>query len=361
MADIVYGVSGEGSGHSSRSRVIISHLIRMGHRVKVVSYDRGYRNLQDDFDVFETEGLHISSQDNKVSLTKTLVDNLKRLPEGRKKLRDLRKRLFKPAAPDCVFTDFEPMTSFLANHYDIPLVTIDNQHRMRYMDYPYPPRLKKERLVTESVIRAMVPKPDLSLVTSFYFGKVKNERTFVFPPILREEILGLRPERKEHILVYLTSGFNSFLELLPRYAREHFIVYGYNKEEHSGNITFRQPSRQGFLEDLASCKAVMATAGFTLMTESLYLRKPYLALPMRGQYEQELNGYLLAKLRYGVNARHIKPEIISGFLYHLPDFSKQLTGYRAEDNGAIKARIDQLLQEDCARLKQYHRRRTPAK
>ncbi len=75
----------------------------------------------------------------------------------------------------------------------------------------------------------------------------------------------------------------------------------------------------------------MATAGFTLLTESLYLRKPYLALPMRGQFEQELNGHLLEKLQYGANVRRISPETIGNFLYRLPDFSERLKGYRAED------------------------------
>ena len=94
MANIVYGVSGEGSGHSSRSREMITHLEQLGHVVKVVSYDRGYRNLRDDFDVFETEGLHISSSDNKVSKVKTFTENLKRLSKGHKKLQELRKEIF---------------------------------------------------------------------------------------------------------------------------------------------------------------------------------------------------------------------------------------------------------------------------
>ena len=38
MARIVYGVSGEGSGHSSRAREMIPHLERAGHRVRVVTY-----------------------------------------------------------------------------------------------------------------------------------------------------------------------------------------------------------------------------------------------------------------------------------------------------------------------------------
>ena len=82
MARIVYGVSGEGSGHNSRSCEIISYLELNGHTVKVVSYDRGYRNLRDTFDVFKTEGLYISSEDNPVSKLKTLTENLQKLPEG---------------------------------------------------------------------------------------------------------------------------------------------------------------------------------------------------------------------------------------------------------------------------------------
>ena len=356
MANIIYGVSGEGFGHSSRAREMLSHLVKSGHTVKVVSYDRGYRSLKEDFDVFETAGLHITSADNKVSIGKTFTDNLKKLPDGQKKLRALRHELFKKFKPHCVITDFEPMTAYLAHHYKVPLISIDNQHRMRYMKYPCPPKLRKERLITESVIRGMVPKPDVSLVTSFYFGEPKNKRTFIFPPILRKEVLALEPKNGNHILVYLTSGFESFLDLLKDFTREQFVVYGYNRDEQVGNFIFKAPSREGFLADLASCKAVMATAGFTLMTESLYLRKPYLALPMRGQFEQELNGHLLEKLQYGANVRHISSEAIGNYLYHLPDFSEKLKEYRAEDNRAITAKLDELLMNDCTLLKKHHRK-----
>ena len=113
MAKIVYGVAGEGSGHSSRSREMLTHLQDLGHRLIVVSYDRGYANLKDDFDVFETEGLHIASLDNRVSRVKTFTDNLQRLPKGHKKLQMLRKEVLKQFQPDCVITDFEPMTAYL--------------------------------------------------------------------------------------------------------------------------------------------------------------------------------------------------------------------------------------------------------
>ena len=102
MTKIVYGVSGEGSGHSSRSREMLTHLRDLGHDLMVVSYDRGYANLKDDFEVFETEGLHIASLDNRVSRVKTFTDNLQRLPKGHKKLQLLRKDVFKKFQPDFV-------------------------------------------------------------------------------------------------------------------------------------------------------------------------------------------------------------------------------------------------------------------
>lgn len=358
MAKIVYGVSGEGSGHSSRAREMITHIKGLGHSVKVVSYDRGYRNLKDDFEVFENEGLHIASLDNKVSKVKTFTDNLKRISKGHKSLMALRKHIFKAFKPDCVITDFEPMTAYLANHYDLPLITIDNQHRFRYMQYECPSYLKNDQLLTENIIRAMVPRPDVSLVTTFYYGEVKNDRTFLFPPILRREVLDLKPTSGKNILVYLTSGFESFVDLLKTFSREQFLVYGYDKDDRDGNIQYKPFSEDGFLKDLAASRAVMATAGFTLMTESLHLRKPYLALPMVGQFEQELNAIFLEQLKYGMNLRKVGAEAIGHFLYSIPDFKKQLRRYQAKDNSEIKEKLEELLTNNSALAKTFHQKRT---
>lgn len=358
MARIVYGVSGEGSGHSSRAREMASHLRERGHHLWMVSYDRGYRNLKDDFDVFENEGLTIRSEDNKVSIVQTFTENLKRLPTGHRSLQALRRKLFKEFEPDAVITDFEPMTAYLANHYDLPLVTIDNQHRMRYVDYECPPDLKLESRVSKNIIRAMVPRPDVSLVTTFSFGETSNQRTFMFPPILQRAVLELSPCTGEHILVYLTSGFESLLDELKRFRREHFLVYGYDRSDQDGVLTYKPFSREGFLSDLAGCKAVIATAGFTLISEALHLKKPYCALPMLGQFEQQLNAFQLDQLGYGKDASNATPEAIGDFLYQLPDYQGQLTDYRSSDNREIKQKLDELLADDASLAREFHQKRS---
>jgi len=354
VARIIYGVAGEGSGHSSRAREIATHLISAGHALRIVTYGQGIKNLSDDFQVHETEGLHFATSDNKVNIARTIIENLSRLPRGSRRALGVRK-LFKEYSPDCAITDFEPMTAYFANHYDIPLVTIDNQHRMRYMEYPCPRNLRADALAAETVIRAIVPKPDISLVTTFYFGKVKNDRTFLFPPILRREVLSIRPEAGKTVLVYLTRAFDTFLRHLGQFAREQFTVYGTERRGKEANVEFKGPSREGFLKDLANSKAVIATAGFTLMTESLYLRKPYMALPMKGQFEQELNGLLLADLGYGKNCRRTTAEAIGDFLYRIPDYRRKLAKYRRRNNDEILKKVDELLADDCALARQCHR------
>src|SRR6266700_4083244 len=57
MANILYGVNGEGSGHSTRALEVLSHLQARGHTLHVASFDRGLRNLQGHFEVTEIYGL----------------------------------------------------------------------------------------------------------------------------------------------------------------------------------------------------------------------------------------------------------------------------------------------------------------
>lgn len=333
-----------------------AYLQSRGHTVRMVSYDRGLRNLRDRFDVTETAGLHIANKDNRVSVPRTVTENIAKLPAFRRSLGAVRRTLFTEYRPDAVITDFEPLTAYLAWYCKVPLISLDNQHRMRYMESPCPQGLAKDAQLTKLVIRMMVPRPAVSLATTFYFGKVKNDHTFLFPPILRDDVRAITPARGEHVLVYLSFGFDSFLDRLRALPDRQFVVYGYDRTAQEGNLAFRPFSRDGFLRDMASSAAVIATAGFTTLTEALYYRKPYLALPMKGQFEQQLNAFLVEHLGYGLNGLDGDRDVLESFLASLGRFDEKLKDYRAEDNAAIEQKLDALLADECALLKRYHAR-----
>ena len=359
MTRIIYGYSGEGSGHSSRAREMAACLIDAGHEVRLASYDRGYDNLAQEFDVIEIEGLTISAEENRVSILKTIAENLKRLPAGNRSLWQLRD-VFQEFRPDVVITDFEPMTAYLAQHFDLPLITIDNQHRMRYVHYEVPPEGETEARLIRHLIQMMVPWPSVSLITAISSGELSNDRSFVYPPLVGKDIRELRCTDEGHILVYLTSGFDSLLPVLKTYPRERFIVYGYDKELEDENLTFQRASRTGFINHLAGCKAVIATAGFTLISEVLYLGKPYLAMPMSGQFEQELNAFQLSQNGWGAAMNELNDTAIGDFLYRLPEYRERLKEYDRDAALGIKDKLLELVADDGAQAAEFKRQRESA-
>lgn len=104
--------------------------------------------------------------------------------------------------------------------------------------------------------------------------------------------------------------------------------------------------KKNFLKDLASCEGVIANAGFTLISESFYLHKPYLALPVTGQFEQILNAFQLETLGYGKYWDQLNKEKIESFLYNLGLYKKNLKKYKKEDNSKIFKKIDELIQKN---------------
>jgi uncharacterized protein (TIGR00661 family) len=328
-----------------RAKVVLAHLAAAGHELKVATYDRGLAALSADHDVFEVEGLKIASRDNRVSLAHTLAQNVKRLPRGARSARALREALFEDFAPQLAICDFEPLTAHLALRERVPLVTLDNQHFVRYVEHERVPGRAREARTMLALVRAMVPRSQRSLVTSFLPGKPKNERTFLVPPILRPEILALRPTRGEHVLVYCTQPYPSLVDDLRSLRHVPFRLYGFERAGKEGNLDFRKFSQAGFLEDLAGARAVVATAGFTLLGETLQLGKPLLALPMQGQYEQELNSYLLGKTGWGRDGRGAGPETVGDFLFRLPQYEEALASHPKRDNRETFAAVDAAVRD----------------
>jgi len=341
MAKILYGVAGEGSGHSSRAKEIITHLQKRGHKVKVVSYDKGYKNLSPHFDVEKIFGLHFVYKKNEVQYIPTLFKNLLKTNEATKSVNKVVK-IVEDFQPDFIFTDFEPISGLVANIKKLPLISIDNQHRLTNMKIEYPKKYEQDAIAAKAVTNLMVFNSKACLVTSFFRSKALRKGTYVFPPILRNEILKLKTKEGDYILVYFTSKFGEMLEILKKINKK-FVVYGFNQNKKEENLIFKKASRTTFLHDLAGCQGIIANSGFTLMTEALYLRKPYLAVPVKGQFEQVLNAYYLEKLGYGKYWDELDREKIEAFLYNLDYYKKELKKYQKENNSKIFKKIDSLV------------------
>lgn len=330
---------------------MLRHLLQQGHAVRVVGYDRSYAALKDEFDCLEIEGLHIVSRDNRVSAIGTLAHNLRRARRAMQRNKAL-VQLFNDFKPDVVISDFEPATAWLANWRRIPLISLDNQHRLRYMKFAVPRALLLDKWLTRLIISLMIPRPAVSLATSLVPGESTNARTRIFPPIVRQEVLDLTPVEGDFHLVYVTSAFASLIAALKAFPDRTFHVYGHHGEMQDANIHYRAFSGKAFLDDLAACRSVIATAGFTLMSEAMCLEKPFLALPMTGQFEQQVNALVLERSGCGMNARRASVDVLQTFFAQHAEHKRsvqafnlalQADGFPHYGGSAIKSTLDFLL------------------
>src|SRR5205085_9164462 len=239
------------------------------------------------------------------------------------------------------------LTSHTGHRLGLPVIAIDNQHCLTNARVSYPRRYMRDAAMAKLVTRLMTPRAHAYLTTSFFPAQIKRARrhdTFLFPPILRREVLQATPQRGEHLLVYVTSPAPQLARAL-RAIPFPVIAYGFGRQGRAGNIEFRQPTLPGFLRDLAGCRAVIANAGFSLVSEALHLGKPYLALPVRHQFEQLFNAYYVQKMGYGQYSEKLGPNNLADFLAALPRYTENLASYPRQDNSALLRKLDALIEE----------------
>jgi len=341
MSNILYGVNGEGSGHSTRAKEVIAHLQGAGHSVHVVSFDRGLRNLSGSCEVTEIFGFRITYVNNQVRYQRTLARNLLKAPRAARSMARLM-RLMDEWRIELVITDFEPLSCHAGRRKRVPVISIDNQHCLTNVEVSWPKKYRRDAAAAKLVTRLMTPRADVYMVTSFFPARVRRRNTLLFPPILRKEILEAKPYAGDHVLVYVTSPSADLARMLKQ-VRCRFIAYGFDNAGQEGNVLFKKPSMEGFLNDLAGCKAIIANAGFSLVSEALYLGKPYLAVPVERQFEQIFNAYYLDKTGYGAWWEELNRERIESFLFNLGKFGEALRAYPREDNSRLLGKLDEIL------------------
>jgi uncharacterized protein (TIGR00661 family) len=117
------------------------------------------------------------------------------------------------------------------------------------------------------------------------------------------------------------------------------------EEQVEGNLRYRPFSEAGFIDDLASARGVIAGGGFTLMGEAVYLRKPMLAVPLGGQFEQVLNARYLEREGFGMEAEVADAETVRRFVERIPACEGKLALYDQDGNKLLLGAVDGVLDQ----------------
>lgn len=355
---ILYGVVGEGMGHAMRSRVVLEHLVAQGHEIEIMASSRAADFLSSRFQgVTRIHGLHMILDENRVQRGKTLWSNIQQGVTGIPRNITTYFELVDRFEPEVVISDFESWTYLYGKNHRLPVISIDNMqiiNRCKHPDEVLEGELANYTF-TKAFVKSKLPFCDHYLITTFFHPPVAKKNTSLYPPILRPEILSATAREGEHLLVYQTQVGNEALVAALTESGIECRIYGMHRdlssEQVEGNLRFRPFSELGFIDDLASARAVVAGAGFTLMGEAVYLGKPMLAVPLEGQFEQLLNARYLAHEGYGRAAeKGIDQDNLAGFLAELPHYRERLQRYRQDGNRLLLDAVDHQLDKAAAGL-----------
>lgn len=291
----------------------------------------------------------IVSRENRVHKGKTLWQNLR---QGARSLPGQIRTYFElieDFRPQVVISDFESFSWLFAKAHRLPVISLDNMQVIHRCELPREvvEGHRADFELAKALVKAKVPGCDRYMIATFFRPPTRKPRTELYPPVLRRTILDAARTEGDHLLVYQTSTDNPTLLDALRELRMPARVYGLRRDLKGdvvdGDLVFRPFSDTTFIEDLASAKAVIASAGFTLMGEAVFLGKPMLAVPLGGQFEQVLNARYLEHLGYGAMAAALDGRSLRRFVDGREKFAAQLARFQHDRNTSLFARLDELL------------------
>jgi uncharacterized protein (TIGR00661 family) len=347
---ILYGAVGEGLGHATRSRVVAAHLLEQGHEVKMAASGRALPYLRAHLpDVEEIWGTSFVLEHGTVNSWKTLTANVRGGFHGVPADWHRGAEIARSYAPDLVLTDFDGFTYLFAKTHRKPVLSVDNIQmvdRCKH-DVEILKGIHLDYRTARTFVHAKLGRASHYVITTFFHPPLRKKRTTLVPSLLRPEILAAKPERGDHLLVYGRISETAIAALEASGVKSH--VYGardgLSEEVQEGSLSYRPFANEAFIDDLRTARGVVGSAGYSLMSEAVFLRKPMLALPLAGQFEQEMNARYLERLGFGTAATALDEPALERFLTREPEHEQALADYSQQGNSEALAVIDGLADE----------------
>lgn len=319
---IAYGVMGYGRGHAMRSSAVLPALMRE-HEITVFAGNDAYDVLAPLFPTVRIPTIGYQYNDHGGhSLARTLARNFTPVSEllfGGASM-DAVEREFRERGIELVISDSEAWTHRIAQRLKLPRISFDHVGIIAYCKPHFPPDLWMRGMRDAAGYRALMGVPERILLSSFYRAEPAYPQVRIVGSMLRDEVRNESPKDGDFLLAYFNKGEHQYLPHVDRALREldhPVVVYGTPYTHKSENLDFRAPSKLGFVRDLASCRAVLSTAGNQLIGEALHFGKPVLALPERA-FEQQLNAHMIERMGVGMQASMagLTPSDVDRFMGH---------------------------------------------
>jgi uncharacterized protein (TIGR00661 family) len=327
-----------GIGHASQQWNWIAQLQRRGHQVGVVTFGDGAAALRDAFPApvpitvpthFPGGWLAVGAQG--VDISASAANGRSQDPRGDAWNFALCEQVVEQLGgePDVVFTDYEPASAQIAYMLGSRLITTEQQSK--FLLYRTPDVNGFSRLEEAARLRYFFPAADERIASSFFPMDWERDEKYtgdVLEPILRPDVLDLSPESDDSSVVVYMSPYGPMrqspedaLKVLAAFPEVRFKVFAKTLPAAApANVELSVFDRAAFTKALATCSAVISTAGHQLLSECVYLGKPVLGVPF-DNYEQSFNAMMIENLGIGMRTRDLDEELVREFLGRREEFA----------------------------------------
>ena len=343
MARIAISLCGEGRGHATRICTLIERLIER-HEILVFTLDDALGLLTRRFagdrrvEIREIPGIVFQYTGGRLDVLRSIRKGLDYQARTLGPLVDRLMSELEAFGADLAITDFEPGLPRAAKRLGIPLISVDHQHFLLAYDLSCLPwSLRLQAWLMSNAVWMYVSEPTDTVISAFFRPPLRRgwEHATQVGPLVRREIRQQQPTDQGFILRYLRrhTPFETIAALVD--CGMPVKVYGLGHRQSVGDVSFHAIDEKSFVEDLASCHAVISAAGNQLIGESLFLGKPMLVLPERAHAEQLMNSHFLKDMGCGSFSllETVDEKVVRDFLDQLDRFRPALEQVQGQLDG----------------------------
>lgn len=280
---LLFGIQATGNGHLTRSTEMISELQKRADVDILISGTQCDLPLQIE-PKYRLHGVSfIFGEKGGINLKKTWQSNS--LSQISKDLKS-----FDVLSYDAIVTDFEPLSAWKAKSAGIPLIGLSNQYASRYKGFPHKQGVYP---LGRGILRSYAP---VDLPLGYFYNSFHQN---IFTPPIPHELREAKTGNEDFTLVYLPARHHKhLLKIFSLFEQHNFIVFCKHTKTASSykNVDVFPLDNKLFRHFLLNCSSVITAGGFGVTTESIFLGKKLLVVPMKGQYEQKCNAEALKQL-----------------------------------------------------------------
>lgn len=291
---ILYAIQGTGNGHLSRSMDIVPLLKNMGEVDVLVSGTQGdlalpfqVRYVLHGFGfVFGTAGGVDVWETYKKSRFRKFLKEINELPVENY---------------DLVINDFEPVSAWACYMKNKPCIGLSHQAAVLADKAPKP---DEADMIGKLILKHYAP------VTEQYGFHFESYDKNIFTPVIRQQVRDQVIENKGHYTVYLPAYDDKrLIKRLSEFKDVKWDVFSKHNKKifKQKNVSIQPIDNEKFIKSMAQSEGVLCGAGFETPAEALFMKKKVLVIPMKTQYEQQLNAAALKQLGVPV-IKSLKPK-----------------------------------------------------